>query len=60
MTLLSDKFKFKDFFPVSPIVWTYINSQLLKPAENPHHIDVYNTVHPENELHLLTADDEFF
>ena len=63
VTLLSDKFKFKDdFVPVSPIVWTYINSQLMKPAELyiPHHIDVTKLVDPENQLYLLTADDEFF
>ena len=63
VTLLSDKFHFKDdLIPVSPIVWTYINYQLMKPAELyiPHHIDVSNMMHPENELCLLTADDEFF
>ena len=63
VTLLSDKFKFKDdVVPVSPIVWTYINCQLLKPAELyiPHHIDVSNLVDPENQLYLLTADDECF
>ena len=63
VTLLSDKFKFKDdFIPVSPIVWTYINCQLMKPAELyiPHHIDVSNIEDPDNHLFLLTADDDFF
>ena len=63
VTLLSDKFKFKDdFIPVSPIVWTYINCHLLKPAELfiPHHIDVSNLEDPDNHLFLLTADDESF
>ena len=63
VTLLSDKFKFgDDFVPVSPIVWTYINCQLMKPAELyiPHHIDVSNMEVPSNQLYLLTADDETF
>ena len=63
VTLLSDKFKFgDDFVPVSPIVWMCINCHLMKPAELyiPHHTDVSNMIHPENQLHLLTADDEFF
>ena len=40
----SNKFKFKDFVPVSPIVWTYTNCQLPKPAKLyiPHHINVSN------------------
>ena len=40
--LFSDKFKFEDdYIPVSPIVWIYINCQLIKPAEIylPHHIN---------------------
>ena len=63
MTLLSDKFKFEDdFVPVSPIVWAYINCQLTKPAElyMPHHIDISNMEDPDNQLFLLTADDESF
>ena len=63
VTLLNNKFKFKDdFIPVSPIVWTYINCQLLKPAKLfiPHHIDVSKKEDPENQLYLLTADDESF
>ena len=63
VTLLSDKFKFgDDFVPMSPIVWTYINCQLMKPAELyiPHHIDVSNMKVPNNQLYLLTADDETF
>ena len=63
VTLLCDKFKFgDDFVPVSPIVWTYINRQLMKPAELyiPHHIDVSNMENPSDHLYLLTADDETF
>ena len=63
VTLLSDTFKFEDnFIPVSPIVWTYINCQLKKPAELyiPHHIDVSNMEDPSDQLYLLTADDETF
>lgn len=61
--LFSDKFKFEgDYIPVSPIVWMYINCQLIKPAELylPHHIDVSNMEDTINHLHLLTADDESF
>ena len=34
----------------------------MKPAELhiPHHIDVSNMVDPENQLYLLTPEDEFF
>ena len=61
--LFSDKFKFEDdYIPVSPIVWIYINCQLIKPAELyiPHHIDVSNMKDTNNQLYLLTADDEDF
>ena len=61
--LFSDKFKFEDdYIPVSPIVWIYINCQLIKPAELyiPHHIDVSNMKDTNNQLYLLTADDESF
>ena len=61
--LFSDKFKFEDdYIPVSPIVWIYINCQLIKPAELyiPHHIDVSNMKDCNNQLYLLTADDESF
>ena len=61
--LFSDKFKFEDdYIPVSPIVWIYINCQLIKPAELyiPHHIDVSNMEDINNQLYLLTADDESF
>ena len=61
--LFSDKFKFEDdYIPVSPIVWIYINCQLIKPAELyiPHHIDVSNMKDCSNQLYLLTADDESF
>ena len=61
--LFSDKFKFEDdYIPVSPIVWIYINCQLIKPAEIyiPHHIDVSNMKDINNQLYLLTADDEDF
>ena len=61
--MFSDKFKFEDdYIPVSPIVWIYINCQLIKPAELyiPHHIDVSNMEDCNNQLHLLTANDESF
>ena len=61
--MFSDKFKFEDdYIPVSPIVWIYINCQLIKPAELyiPHHIDVSNMKDCNNQLYLLTADDESF
>ena len=61
--LLSDKFKFEgDFIPVSPIVWVYIDCQLIKPAELyiPHHIDVSNVKDPNSQLVLLTADEKSF
>ena len=57
--LLSDKFKFEgEYIPVSPIVWIYIDSQLMKPAELyiPHHIDTTNMFERDN-LFLLTAED---
>ena len=60
---VSDKFKFEnDFIPVSPVVWAYTNSQLIKPAELyiPHHIDISNMEEHNNQLYLLTADDESF
>ena len=60
-SLFSEKFKFEDnSVPVSPIVWTYINCQLLKPAELyiPHHIDVSSMESPNNHLYLVTADDK--
>ena len=60
--LLSDRLKFEgDYIPVSPIVWIYIDSQLMKPAELyiPHHIDT--TKMPERDINdnifLLTAED---
>ena len=59
---MSDKFKFEGgYIPVSPIVWIYIDSQLMKPAELyiPHHIDT--TKMPERDINdnifLLTAED---
>ena len=61
--MFSDKFKFEDdYIPVSPIVWIYINCHLIKPAELyiPHHIDVSNMEDCNNQLYLLTADDESF
>ena len=60
-SLYSEKFKFEDnFVPVSPIVWVFINYQLIKPAELyiPHHIDVSIMADPDNQIYLLTADDE--
>ena len=63
VTFISDKCKFEDdFVPVSPIVWAYTNCQLTKPAELyiPHHIDVSNMKDANNQLYLLTADDESF
>ena len=63
INFVSNKFKFEDdFVPVSPIVWAYTNSQLIKPAELyiPHHIDISNMKDVNNQLYLLTADDESF
>ena len=60
--LLSDKFKFEgDYIPVSPIVWIYIDSQLMKPAELyiPHHIDTTNMSERDinDDIFLLAAED---
>ena len=58
--LFSDRFKFEgDYIPVSPIVWIYIDSQLMKPAELyiPHHID---TTKSGADVFLLTAEDYEF
>ena len=60
--LLSDKFKFEsDYIPVSPIVWIYIDSQLMKPAELyiPHHIDTTKMSERDinDNIFLLTAED---
>ena len=63
ISLVNNKFKFEDdFVPVSPVVWAYTNCQLTKPAELyiPHHIDVSNMKDSNNQLYLLTADDELF
>ena len=63
ISFVSDKFKFEDnFVPVSPVVWAYTNIQLTKPAELyiSHHIDVSNMKEANNQLYLLTADDESF
>ena len=57
--LLNDKFKFEgEYIFVSPIVWIYIDSQLMKPVELyiPHHIDTTNMSERDN-LFLLTAED---
>ena len=62
VNFFNDKFKFKDdFISVSPIVWAYINCQLIKPAELyiSHYIDVANMKDPNNQLYLLTADESF-
>ena len=61
--LFNKKFKLLDHFvPVSPFVWAYIDTELIKPIELdiPHHIDVSNMVDRTNQLFLLTADDEPF
>ena len=61
--LISSKFRFADdSVPVSPIVWTHVNCQLMKPAELyiPHHIDVHSMKAPNKKLFLLTAADESF
>ena len=63
VSFVSDKFKFEDdFVAVSPVVWAYTICQLTKPVELyiPHHIDVSNMKDANNQLYLLTADDEFF
>jgi hypothetical protein len=60
--LSSDRFQLKDFVPVSPIVWIYSSSQLLKPAEVyiPHHVSVIgiNKSYIKSRLFLLTASDD--
>lgn len=55
--LLSDKFNFGDYVPVTPIVWVYVDQKLLKPAELylPHHLDIGKVT---NELVRLTATDD--
>ena len=61
--LISSKFRFADdSIPVSPIVWTHINCQLMKSAELyiPHHIDACSMKAPNKKLFPLTADDESF
>ena len=57
--LYSDKFKFGDYVPVTPIVWVHIDQKLMKPAELylPHHI---NTETTKTNLFPLTANDETF
>ena len=58
--LYSDKFKFGDYVPVTPIVWIHIDQKLMKPAELylPHHINTETT--KKNQLFPLTANDETF
>ena len=58
--LFSDKFKFGDYIPVTPIVWVYTDMKLIKPAELylPHHIYIEQP-ETKSELVLLTADDKF-
>ena len=59
--LYSNKFKFGNYIPVTPIVWVYIKQELVKPAELhlPHHVDATNPF-TKSKLTLLTAGDEFF
>uniref|UniRef100_A0A1X7USI1 Death domain-containing protein n=1 Tax=Amphimedon queenslandica TaxID=400682 RepID=A0A1X7USI1_AMPQE len=59
--LYGHKFDFGDYVPITPIVWVYINQELMKPAELylPHHVDV-TTQSSKSKLALLTADDETF
>ena len=57
--LYSDKFKFDDYVPVTPIVWVHIDQKLHKCAELylPHDI----TISSEHDLHqftVLTAGDD--
>ena len=58
--LFSDKFKFGDYVPVTPIVWVHIDQKLMKPVELylPHHIDT-NTM-KRSQLFPMTASDELF
>ena len=58
--LYSDKFKFGDYVPVTPILWVHIDQKLMKPAELylPHHINTETT--KKNQLFPLTANDETF
>ena len=58
--MYSDKFKFGDYVPVTPIAWVYITQKLIKPAELylPHHIDVDKAVGIKTKLLRLTAADD--
>ena len=57
--LFSDKFKFGDYVPVTPIVWVHIDEKLLKPAELyfPHDI-VISSETDLNKFSVLTAEDK--
>ena len=59
--LYSSKIKFGNYIPVTPIVWVYINQELMKPAELhlPHHVNAADSL-TKSKLTLLTARDEFF
>ncbi|XP_019854550.1 PREDICTED: uncharacterized protein LOC109583576 isoform X1 [Amphimedon queenslandica] len=57
--LFSDKFKFGDYVPVTPIVWVHIDAILHKPAELyfPHDIVISSEADLE-KFSVLTADDK--
>ena len=59
--LYSSKFKFGNYIPVTPIVWVYINQELIKPAELhlPHHVNAADSF-TKSKLTLLTARNKFF
>ena len=55
--LFSDKFKFGDYVPVTPIVWVYIDRKLEKQAKLyiPHGMCISNKA-DQDKFTLLTAD----
>ena len=57
--LYSDKFKFGDYVPVTPIVWVHINQKLHKCAELyiPHNA-VISSKNDLQQFTVLTADDD--
>ena len=58
--LFSDKFKFGDYVPVTPVVWVHTEEELIKPAELylPHHIDI-NAMEKSWLTHLVASDITF-
>ncbi|XP_019853891.1 PREDICTED: uncharacterized protein LOC109583131 [Amphimedon queenslandica] len=58
--LFSDKFKFGDYVPVTPIVWVHIDQKLDKSAELyiPHHIAISSEVNLQQFTVLTARDDD--